>query len=168
MIYHAMIIMHINQDIKYANVSLFYVPKDGEKREKNFLSHQPNCIFWKVPFVFGMKGEEKKIKSRKFIPFFPHLTTTSMQEHTHMTLDNTRDKRGLTKDPCHLIDTSFYHQNMTGQNSILLNKHQKIKIEYLWCQSRKQMTGVYFASRAWYPFFLAFLFFPLSLLVSLQ
>ena len=71
MIYHAMIIMHINQDIKYANVSLFYVPKDGEKREKNFLSHQPNCIFWKVPFVFGMKGEEKKIKSRKFIPFFP-------------------------------------------------------------------------------------------------
>ena len=30
------------------------------------------------------------------------------------------------------------------------------------------MTGVYFASRAWYPFFLAFLFFPLSLLVSLQ
>ena len=109
MIYHAMIIMHINQDIKYANASLFYVPKDGEKREKNFLSHQPNCIFWKVPFVFGMKGEEKKIKSRKFIPFFPHLTTTSMQEHTHMTLDNTRDKRGLTKDPCHLIDTSFYH-----------------------------------------------------------
>ena len=108
MIYDAMIIMHINQDIKYANASLFYVPKDGEKREKNFLSHQPNCIFWKVPFVFGMKGEEKKIKSRKFIPFFPHLTTTSMQEHTHMTLDNTRDKRGIDQGPLS-SDTSFYH-----------------------------------------------------------
>ena len=63
--------MHINQDIKYANASLFYVPKDGEKREKNFLSHQPNCIFWKVPFVFGMKGEEKKIKKSKVHPLFP-------------------------------------------------------------------------------------------------
>ena len=31
MIYHAMIIMHINQDIKYANASLFYVPKEVKK-----------------------------------------------------------------------------------------------------------------------------------------
>ena len=108
MIYHAMIIMHINQDIKYANASLFYVPKDV-KKGKNIFCHISQIAYSrKSPSFLGIKGEGKKIKSRKFIPFFPHLTTTSMQEHTHMTLDNTRDKRGIDQGPLS-SDTSFYH-----------------------------------------------------------
>ena len=60
MIYHAMIIMHINQDIKYANVSLFYVPKDGEKKGKIFCHISQIAYSGKSPSFLGWKERKKR------------------------------------------------------------------------------------------------------------
>ena len=104
------------------------------------------------PLRFWEKGwKGKKIKSRKFIPFFPHLTTTSMQEHTHMTPDNTRDKRGLTKD-------------LVIWHIILPLGHDQAKLfgVFCWISIRKSRLNIYCVKlgRRWrgsifcvYPFF---------------
>ena len=155
---------------KICKCQLILCPQRCKKREDIFCHISQIAYSRKSPSFLGIKGEGKKIKSRKFIPFFPHLTTTSMQEHTHMTLDNTRDKRGIDQGPLS-SDTSFYHQHMTLRNfsTFLLNKHQKIKIEYLWCQTLTVADdqGLFCQQSFGIPFFQLFLVFPLSL-VSLQ
>ena len=156
---------------KICKCQLILCPQRCKKREKIFLSHQPNCIFQKVPFVFGDKRRRKKDKKSKVHPLFPSSHhDIYARAHTHMTLDNTRDKRGIDQGPLS-SDTSFYHQHMTLRNSMtfLLNKHQKIKIEYLWCQTLTVADdqGLFCQQSFGIPFFQLFLVFPLSL-VSLQ
>ena len=111
-------------------IPAYFMSPKMEKKGKRIFCHISQIAYSGKSPSFLDERRGKKIKSRKFIPFFPHLTTTSMQEHTHMTLDNTRDKRGLTKDPGHLTH-HFTIRTWPG------------KIIFCWISIRKSRLNIY-------------------------